>query len=321
MSRVHDALSRSRATAGAGDAPAVSGEAPAGAPLFPLEGTDAQATWLSEGEQRSHAPDVAERTGSPEVAERTGAAEVAERTGSPDEPVFSEVLPTVAEKLVLSPAMDSSSIEQYRRLAGRLHLAQAEHGIKVVMVASALPGEGKTLTAANLALTLSESYHRDVLLIDGDLRRPSIHDMFRVSNVSGLNDGVGTDAARKVPLVRWSDHLTLITAGRPDSDPMKVLISAKMRKVITEAAARFQWVIIDTPPVGLLTDASLFSAMVDATVLVVQAGRTQHADIQRAVQAIGRDRIFGVVLNRARTTARAGYADYPYRDTVESAVQ
>jgi protein-tyrosine kinase len=302
MSRVHDALSRSRAATGAADGRGPGGEG-AGVPLFPREGAESQATWLSEGEQR------------PVVSE------AAERAVAPEDPVFTDAPPAVGEKLVLSPAMDSSSIEQYRRLAGRLHLAQAEHGIKVVMVASALPGEGKTLTAANLALTLSESYHRDVLLIDGDLRRPSLHDMFSISNVSGLNDGVRTDAARKVPLVRWSDHLTLITAGRPDSDPMKVLISAKMRKVITEASAKFQWVIIDTPPVGLLTDASLFSAMVDATVLVVQAGRTQHAEVERAVQAIGRERIFGVVLNRALARARHGYADYAYRYNGEGAVQ
>jgi capsular exopolysaccharide synthesis family protein len=219
----------------------------------------------------------------------------------------------LAEKLVLSPDPDSASVEQYRRLAGRLHLAQAEHGIKVVMIASALPGEGKTLTATNLALTLSESYQRDVLLIDGDLRRPSMHELFRLPNVSGLNDGLRSEADRKVPLVHWSDRLTLITAGRPDPDPMKVLVSQKMTRVISEAATKFHWVIIDTPPVGLLTDASLFSAMVDTAVLVVQAGRTPHADVERAVQALGRDRIFGVVLNRASLAANSQYAGYPYR--------
>jgi Mrp family chromosome partitioning ATPase len=94
---------------------------------------------------------------------------------------------------------------------------------------------------------------------------------------------------------------------------MKVLISQRMQKVIAEAATRFQWVIIDTPPVGLLTDASLFSAMVDTAVLVVQAGRTPYPDIQRAVQALGKDRIFGVVLNRAQARRDRGYEGYNYR--------
>jgi capsular exopolysaccharide synthesis family protein len=217
-----------------------------------------------------------------------------------------------SEKLVLAPEIEQGSVEQYRRLAARLHLAQAEHGIKVVMVASALPGEGKTLTAVNLALTLSESYNRRVLLIDGDLRRPSVHELFKIPNLTGLNDGIKSDKDRKVPLVHWSDSLTLITAGRPDSDPMRVLSSKRMKTVISEAAAKFDWVIIDTPPVGLLTDASLFAAMVDTVVMVVQAGRTPYPDIQRAVQAIGKDRIFGVVLNRTEINRGNSYLGYGY---------
>ena len=82
------------------------------------------------------------------------------------------------------PQADPASREQYRRLAATLHHAQAEHGLKVVMVASAVPGEGKTLTATNLALTLSESYQRRVLLIDADLRRPSLHDDVQVPNTA-----------------------------------------------------------------------------------------------------------------------------------------
>ena len=300
MSRVHDALSRAQVTSG-GNGSTVQ---PAGVPLFPIEGQGEGPSWTSESPDGGRVSDLAPQASSdlidPEVT--SGGGEV-----------FEDVAPRVAEKLVLSPDMGHDSIEQYRRLAGRLHLAQAEHGIKVVMVASALPGEGKTLTATNLALTLSESYHRNVLLIDGDLRRPSIHEMFRLSNISGLNDGLRSNGDRKIPLVRWSDHLTLITAGRPDADPMNVLVSGKMRKVLTEAVERFDWVIIDTPPVGLLTDASLFSAMVDTAVLVVQAGRTPHAEIARAVQALGRDRIFGVVLNRAQPRRQDSYAGYEYR--------
>ena len=303
MSRVHEALSKARANAGGSE----NASPEAGVPLFPIEGQDpAQPEWSSE---TADAP----AAGAP----LDEAAETAIRVDEPefqdDGTIFEPTTRHMAEKLVLADDPDHASVEQYRRLAARLHLAQAEHGIKVVMIASALPGEGKTLTATNLALTLSESYQRDVLLIDGDLRRPSIHEMFRISNVSGLNDGLRSGADRKVPLVHWSTHLTLITAGRPDPDPMKVLVSQKMQKVIREAASKFQWVIIDTPPVGLLTDASLFSGMVDTAVLVIQAGRTPYASIQRAVEALGRDRIFGVVLNRAKTAASPQYAGYEYR--------
>ena len=290
MSRVHDALSRVQGNNGGTQGGTASPES--GVPLF-QEGQDAAASWVSEGPPAVvlAQPDASD-TG-PRVLEQ--------------EPVR-----PLAEKLVGAPDPDHASVEQYRRLAARLHLSQAAHGIKVVMIASALPGEGKTLTASNLALTLSESYHRDVLLIDGDLRRPSIHEMFRMQNISGLNDGLRSDVDRKVPLVRWSDHLSLITAGRPEPDPMKVLVSDKMRRVIAEASEKFEWVIIDTPPVGLLTDASLLSAMVDTVVLVVEAGRTPYAEIQRVVEVLGRDRIFGVVLNRVEADRRSGYYGYSY---------
>jgi capsular exopolysaccharide synthesis family protein len=309
MSRVHEALSKARAKAGES-----SSSAEAGAPLYPIEGPEAaQADWASEAAD-TPAPETAFDQAADTEIQADGIDTEADNT------MFEPRPRLMAEKLVLSANPDHASVEQYRRLAARLHLAQAEHGIKVVMVASALPGEGKTLTATNLALTLSESYQRDVLLIDGDLRRPSIHEMFRISNVSGLNDGLRSGADRKIPLVHWSEHLTLITAGRPDPDPMKVLVSQKMQKVIREAATKFQWVIIDTPPVGLLTDASLFSGMVDTAVLVIQAGRTPYASIQRAVEALGRERIFGVVLNRATTAASPQYAGYEYRYAAETAV-
>jgi capsular exopolysaccharide synthesis family protein len=166
------------------------------------------------------------------------------------------------------------------------------------MITSAFPGEGKTLTATNLALTLSESYKRRVLLIDADLRKPWIHEIFQVPNVSGLNDGLRDAAAAKIPLLNLTEHLTVLTAGRPDSDPMSVLSGQRMRRVLEEAGSRFEWVVIDTPPVALLTDAHLLSSLVDAVLLVVQSGRTPLPAIKMAVEAVGRERILGVVLNR-----------------------
>ncbi len=204
----------------------------------------------------------------------------------------------LSEKLSLNSG-DQTSTEQYRRVAGRLYLAQAEHGTRVVMVTSAMPGEGKTLTATNVALTLAESYKRQVLLIDADLRRPWVHEMFQVPNLSGLNDGLRSAEDHKIPLLRLTDNLSILTAGRPDRDPMSVLSSDRMRRVLQEASVRFDWVIIDTPPVALLTDAHLLASLVDAVVLVVQAAKTPLAAINRAVEAVGRERILGVVLNRA----------------------
>jgi protein-tyrosine kinase len=216
------------------------------------------------------------------------------------------------EKLVSHGTVHTAPVEQYRRLAARLHLAQAEAGTKVVMITSAVASEGKTLTATNLALTLSESYKRRVLLIDADLRRPGVHELFRLPNVTGLNDGVRAEVDRKVPLIAVSDYLSLLTAGRPDPDPMSVLTSDRMRRILADAARSFDWVIVDTPPVAVLSDAHLLTRVVDTVVLVIKAGSTQHASMTRAIEAIGRDRILGVVLNHADQGRQMAYHYYGY---------
>jgi protein-tyrosine kinase len=207
-----------------------------------------------------------------------------------------------AEKIVGSQ-LPPDVVEEYRRLSALLHHTQIERNSQVLMITSAVAGEGKTLTATNLALTLSGSYGRNVLLVDADLRRPSLHQMFNVANVSGLSDLLSPGSSATPSLMAISPRLTLLTAGRPDPDPMAALTSTRMKQLIEEAKGGFDWVIIDTPPVGLLTDASLLAQMVDLALLVVRAESTPFEQVQRAADAIGRHRITGVVLNRVSKTA------------------
>ena len=216
-----------------------------------------------------------------------------------------------AEKLVVSASTPGSVRENYRKLAATLHHAQAENGIKILMVTSAVPEEGKALTATNVALTLSESYHRRVLLIDGDLRRPALAEVFQVPNVFGLTEVLTSVPERRVSLIQISQQLSLLPAGAPIPDPMQALTSERMKHLLVEAAAGFDWVIIDTPPVGVLTDAKLLSAMVDGALLVVRAGKTKVELVQKAISAVGRQRILGVVLNRA-VEASSDHDSYYY---------
>jgi capsular exopolysaccharide synthesis family protein len=218
--------------------------------------------------------------------------------------------PSLAERLVVVPAISPVALEQYRRLAAALHRRQLQHRIKKILVTSALASEGKTLTAVNLALTFSESYGRNVLLIDGDMRRPTTHQVLQVPNLLGLSVGLKEEAGQKLELIQVTKHLAVLTAGEPDSDPMSRLTSNRMRQVLQEASAKFDWVIIDTPPVGLLPDANLLATMADGAVLVVDAGRTPLNMVQRAVDAIGADRIMGCVLNRVNETFPSQTSDY-----------
>jgi protein-tyrosine kinase len=217
---------------------------------------------------------------------------------------------TLAGKSVVHPETAPASREQYRRLAATLLHGQATNGLRVVMVTSAIVGEGKSLTASNLALTFSESYKRRVLLIDADLRRPSLHQLFGFTATAGLSDVLMLSEDQRLPLHEASSHLSIVPAGAPTNDPMAGLSSARMRHIIDEAREAFDWVIIDTPPVGLLSDASLLSAMVDGVVMVVKANATPYEQVQRAIEAVGRDRVLGVVLNRVEPNLSPAYHAY-----------
>ncbi len=313
MSRIEQALRRAH------QEEAVSGPVVA----LPADDLDALPSETSDGSRHRSSVDEVEiaktqlaaypqEQTSPDQAPRgpSGSFVTARESGEAERPGIERLNPTLAERLVVSGEMRPDCVEQYRRLAAVLHHAQVEREIKVLMITSALPGEGKTLTAANLALTLSESYRRRVLLLDADLRQPAVHQIFQVPNVSGLTDGLKADAPQKLTVIQVSPSLSILPAGRPEPDPMSSLTSGRMRHVIEEAAAAFEWVIVDTPPIGLLPDAKLLAAMTDAAVLVIGAGTTPCKLITKAVEAVGHQRILGVVLNRAEAAASRRYHEY-----------
>jgi protein-tyrosine kinase len=176
---------------------------------------------------------------------------------------------------VISQGGATAGREHYDRLATALHQAQRQQNIRLVMFTSALPGEGKSLTAANVAMTLS-LHGRRVLLVDADLHRPTVH---------------------ALPIVEVAPRLSVLPAGGSSDEPLSVLISDRMRQLLHDAPDTFDWVIVDTPPIGLVSDAQILAGIVQAAVLVIRAGSTPHELISAAVTTLGRERILGVVLN------------------------
>ena len=192
----------------------------------------------------------------------------------------------------------TASLEQYRRLAAVLHEDQVQRQLKTVMITSALPQEGKTLTLVNLALTLSESYARRVLVIDADLRWPGLHTVLDIPNDRGLSEAL-RDGQHELPFVEVSSRLSALTAGKPGSTPLAGLTSSRMGEIVETCASRFDWVLIDTSPVGVLPDAQVLARLVGAVLLVIGAGSTPAAAVQRAIAELGGpDSIIGTVLNR-----------------------
>jgi capsular exopolysaccharide synthesis family protein len=295
---------------------------------FPIEMTNRIAALGSRGARQAAAPTrpplasadstfhVTEGSGSTyggaAHARPAGEADTKTDSGTPRDSLFERIDHKLAEKVVADVNISSISREQYRRLAAVLHDAQTQNKLNVVMIASALSGEGKTLTASNLALTLSESYQKRVLLIDADLRKPTLHEVFRIESMYGLTDGLQASGDTKLTVHQVSTRLSVLPAGRPTTDPMAGLISERMQRLIEEAREAFDWVIIDTPPVVLLPDANLLAAMVDATVLVVRADSTPHKLVRRAIDALGAQRIIGTVLNQATAPPGERYGAYSY---------
>ncbi len=200
-------------------------------------------------------------------------------------------------------------VEQYRRLAAVLHEVQLQQGLKTLTLTSALPHEGKTLTVVNLALTLSESYARRVLIIDADLRWPSVHTVLGIDNRHWPQRSAPPGGGLDLPIRRVLPRLSVLPAGRPGPTPLAALTSARMGALIEECAKQFDWVLLDTPPVGLMPDAQVLARLTRAVVLVIAAGATPAAAVKRAVEELGPDAIIGTVLNRVdeRQIPEAGY--------------
>ncbi|HYE86794.1 MAG TPA: CpsD/CapB family tyrosine-protein kinase [Vicinamibacterales bacterium] len=216
-------------------------------------------------------------------------------------------------KLIVGEGVEPATVEQYRQLAAVMHHAQKSSGVRSVMVTSALPAEGKTLTATNLALTLSESYQRRVLLIDADLRRPRMREMFALPATEGLTDSLAAVKDGRLPVHQVTPNLWVLTSGRVFPDPMSLLVSPAMKQLLDDAKDSFDWVVVDTPPIAILSDANLLASMIDTTLLVVSAQKTPYPMVQRAAQALGTNRILGVVLNRAEEASlSSSYGYYSY---------
>jgi capsular exopolysaccharide synthesis family protein len=203
--------------------------------------------------------------------------------------------------LVAALAPHSLAAEQYRSL--RTRILQSENGtpLRVVLVTSPGKGDGKSVNAANLALTMAQQIPSRVLLLDADLRRPRSHRLLGLDDRQpGLADVLmgGEDLeSALVPIP--GRNLWVLPAGVPPGHPAELLSSSTMRRVVDTLRTRFDRIIVDTPPIAPLADVRILSPMADGIVLVVRAGVTTRPAIERALAGFDRQRVLGIVLNDA----------------------
>ena len=212
-------------------------------------------------------------------------------------------------RLVAAFSPQSLAAEQYRSL--RTRLKSAEHGrtMRTVVVTSPNKGDGKSLTAANLAITMAQEFQQRVLLVDGDLRRPTIHALFGIGETPGLSDVLAGGAALDDALVTLPQHeLTILPSGRIPSQPAELLGSTAMRRTLDGLRTRFDRILIDMPPVAPLADVSIALGMVDGLLMIVRAGVTPKPAIERALSGLDMSKVLGLVLNDAGD----GHGSYGY---------
>src|SRR6185436_11556668 len=202
--------------------------------------------------------------------------------------------------LVAGLAPKSLAAEQYRQLRTRLSHAEGASNLRTVLITSPQKGEGKSVTAANLALTMAQELQRRVIIVEADLRKPSLQHLFGLPPGPGLAEYLSGAAELKDVMRFLPDHnLTVIHAGAAPTNPAELLGSTAMRRLLDQLRTRYDRVLLDTPPVLPLADVAVLAPLVDGTLMVVRAGVTPKPAIENALRAFDSSRLLGVVLNES----------------------
>ena len=210
----------------------------------------------------------------------------------------------------------SPAAEAYRTLRTNIEFASLDNPATTILVTSSIPGEGKTTTAANLAAVFAQTGH-STLLVDADLRKPGAHKIFDLKNDRGLTNLLRSDDVQVHDVAQRTEqeHLCVLTTGALPPNPAELLRSSRMRTVMQKLAASAEFIVVDSPPLQAVTDAAILSALVDGTVLVVDAGRTRTGAARNGREALAKvgARVLGVTLNRLTQSMSGDYYYYDYQ--------
>jgi capsular exopolysaccharide synthesis family protein len=221
-------------------------------------------------------------------------------------------------ELLINADPRSQLAEAYRHLRTSVLLSTAGRAPKTLLVTSSQPAEGKTTTAINVAVSLAQTGAK-VLIIDADMRRPRLHSLFGLNNNLGLSSILATDMsdAEIANVAEWheSSQLHVITSGPIPPNPAELIGSEQMRRLIDALSAAYTHIVVDSPPVGSVTDGVLIASMVDGVLLVVHGGRSSRDIVRRSRRLLSEvgAKIFGVVLNNVELRPHDYYYNQYYQ--------
>jgi exopolysaccharide/PEP-CTERM locus tyrosine autokinase len=191
--------------------------------------------------------------------------------------------------------------EQFKILRTNLLFPSSGKSPRTILVTSALPDEGKSFVAANLAISIAQSIQEYVLLIDCDIRRPSIHTKFGFGDTPGLSEHLANSTSLSSLLLKTEvDKLSILPGGKPPYNPSELLSSQRMSKLLEEVTERYRdrYIVIDTPPPKLTAETSAISRQVDGILLVVEYGSTPRQMVSDLIEIMGKEKILGIILNK-----------------------
>jgi protein-tyrosine kinase len=216
---------------------------------------------------------------------------------------------------IIALETESPASEQYKILREQVKRLRAESGIRSFSITSPVKRDGKTTVAVNLAAVLSLDYEEGVLLIDGDLRAPSVHRYFNAPQSPGLTDYLGSGSKINLKSViqeTFLPGLRILPSGKPSHLSSELLAKERMKQVMEDAWAEFpgHHIIIDSPPILATPDPMVIARHVDGVLLVVRAGKTPRDYLTKALQTLNSNKVMGIVLNGADLGISSKYYYY-----------
>jgi capsular exopolysaccharide synthesis family protein len=228
-------------------------------------------------------------------------------------PVERVALAALHPRLIMLTDPAAMECEQFRTLRTQLFLAAEKKPTQVIIVSSALAGEGKTSTVLNLAVAISQSKEKRVLVIDGDLRRPSIAEYLGVKPTVGLGGVLAGECAPLDAVVCLdAQELYVMPVAVEAPNPTELLSSERLAMMVEEMREYFDFILVDSPPIMPFADARLLTNHADALLLVVRAGAAPYETVEKAIDLVPPGRILGVVLNDTEHLFGPDYYDYYY---------
>jgi capsular exopolysaccharide synthesis family protein len=229
------------------------------------------------------------------------------------EPCLAEQFPSLpvsilpSSRLVSVAEEQSLGAEKFRFLAVRLRQLRQTRPLQKLLITSTIPQEGKSTVAANLACTLARRKPNKTLLLEGDLRRPTVTQKFGLGPVPGLSEWLRGETETKNIYRLEALGLWVLPAGSAPENPLELMQSGKLAQLMEELTAWFDWIVIDSPPVLPLADTSIWARMCDGILLVTRTSITEKQQLRRGLDALERSKLLGALVNGSTDAAHSDY--------------